>query len=63
MVVSKHCDNCFYCGRMVNGSLLYCKYLFVTNQMRPCPPGDGCTVKVPRRVYRKKKKGAKTDGN
>ena len=26
-----------------------CNYIFVTGRRRPCPPGDGCTVKVKRK--------------
>lgn len=51
-----YCDNCVYCGRMYSGKVRYCKYLFMTDQMRPCPPGEGCTVKVGREVHRKNKK-------
>lgn len=55
-MAKSNCDNCFYCGRLEGGALPYCKYYFMTNQRRPCPPGDGCTVKVGRKVNRRKKK-------
>ena len=50
-----YCQNCVYCAG-IYGGLSYCNYLFRTNQRRPCPPGEGCTVKVPMKIYRKKKK-------
>lgn len=49
-----YCDDCVYRGTLVNGTLPYCKFFLVTNQRRPCPPGEGCTVKVGRKVYRRK---------
>ena len=52
--IDKYCDDCFYL-RKGNG-FWYCTYFTQTNQRRPCPAGDGCTVKVPRKVYRKKVK-------
>lgn len=55
MLVSKNCDNCHYCGFLVNGGVPYCKYLLVTDHRRPCPPGDGCTVKVPIKLNRKRR--------
>ena len=51
----KNCDNCFFLQR-INGGLRFCGYLFKTNHMRPCPAGVECTVKVSRKVYRKKAK-------
>lgn len=32
--------------------------LIMTNKRRPCPPGEGCTVKIPRKVYRRRTKHA-----
>lgn len=52
--VDKYCDDCFYC-RKGNG-FRYCSYMAKTDERRPCPAGEGCTVKVPRRVYRRKVK-------
>lgn len=49
--MANNCSDCFYCGKLSSGSVPYCRYIFMTNQKRPCPPGDGCTVKV---RYRKR---------
>lgn len=38
------CDGCIYRG-FLEGNLRCCNYLLHTDQMRPCPPGKGCTVK------------------
>lgn len=51
-----NCSDCVYCG-WLTGVIPYCDYLFRTNQRRPCPPGEGCTVKVSKEVKRKKKRG------
>lgn len=48
-----YCDNCYYSRKA--GETRYCAYLFMTNQRRPCDPGEGCTVKVARVVKRRKK--------
>lgn len=50
-----NCDNCVYRGT-ITGTTHYCRYYLVTGERRPCPPGDGCTVKVGREVKRRKKK-------
>ena len=55
-MAKSYCDDCFFCGRLDGGSTPYCKYYFMTNQRRPCPGGEGCTAKVPRKVYRRNKK-------
>lgn len=62
-MAKSNCDNCFYCGKLNGGSTRYCRYIFMTDQMRPCPPGDECTVKVGRKVNRRKKKGDANHGN
>lgn len=49
-----NCSNCFYRGKA--GSLPCCDFFLKTGQRRPCPGGEGCTVKVPRKVNRKKAK-------
>lgn len=54
--MANNCDDCFYYRAMSNGKARYCAYLIDTGQRRPCPPGDGCTVKVPREVKRRAKK-------
>ena len=57
-----YCSNCFYCGSVEGGRLQCCNYLLITNQRRPCPPGDGCTVKVGKKVKWRKKKGCGNNG-
>lgn len=32
-----------------------CNYYLMTDKRRPCPPGEGCTVKIERKRYREKK--------
>lgn len=56
-MIYNFCDDCCYCGRIKSEGLRYCRYMLFTNQRRPCPPGEGCTVKVGMKVYRRKKKG------
>lgn len=50
----KHCDKCFYYTKLF--SVWYCRYIFAVGKPRPCPPGKDCTVKVPMKVMRRKKK-------
>lgn len=60
MKMARHyCDNCVYSGVLTGIPTRCCNYFLVTNQRRPCPPGEGCTVKVGRKVKRRKKKGTK----
>lgn len=43
----KHCEGCFYYrGEYVNNKC--CNYIFIRGTKRPCPPGEGCTVKEER---------------
>lgn len=51
-----NCTTCFFHGKC--GGMICCNYYFMTNLRRPCPPGDGCTVKVPyrKRAYPLRKK-------
>jgi hypothetical protein len=51
----KYCDNCVYSGTLTASTTKVCNYLLVTNKRRPCPPGEGCTVKVVRKRSRRKK--------
>ena len=53
-VCTKYCDPCVYSKSITGGWCQYCDYLFMTGKPRPCPAGDGCTVRVTRRVYRKR---------
>lgn len=53
-MAKNNCEDCFYRRRV--GETFCCHYIFMTNERRPCPPGDACTVKVPRKVMRRRKK-------
>ena len=53
-MAKNYCSDCAYSGKA--GGMRCCNYLLTTNQRRPCPPGEGCTVKVGRKVYRRKRK-------
>ena len=53
-VCTKYCDACVYRKVFTGGWLPYCDYLCMVGKRRPCPAGDGCTVRVTRRVYRKR---------
>lgn len=53
-VCTKYCDACVYRKSITGGWSPYCDYLFMVGEPRPCPAGDGCTVRVTRRVYRKR---------
>ena len=53
-VCTKYCDACVYRKSITGGWSPYCDYLFMVGTIRPCPAGDGCTVRVTRRVYRKR---------
>lgn len=44
-VCDSYCKGCIYVGK-VNHFTLCCRYVFVEDKLRPCPPGKGCTVKV-----------------
>ena len=47
--MANNCATCFYHGKCAG--LISCRFMFMTGQRRPCPPGDDCTVKV---RYRKR---------
>ena len=53
-VCTKYCDACVYRKSITGGWSPYCDYLFMVGEPRPCHAGDGCTVRVTRRVYRKR---------
>ena len=44
----KNCHDCKYFYGNTDFDVC-CNYIFVTGRRRPCPPGDGCTVKVKRK--------------
>ena len=41
----KYCRNCTYGQAVCNGVYVMCNYFLETGKRRPCPGGDGCTVK------------------
>lgn len=54
----KFCEGCAFCGRINGGNdfgvgYVYCRYLFITGQRRPCPAGEGCTAKKAGRARQK----------
>ena len=58
----KFCDGCQFCGRINGGNhfhvgYIYCQYFLMTDKRRPCPAGDGCTVKE---TVRQRKKVERT---
>lgn len=38
------CKDCVYYGRA--GAEPICEYILLEQRRRPCPPGEGCTVKI-----------------
>ena len=53
-VCTKYCEPCVYRKTFINKSIPYCDYLCMVGNRRPCPAGDGCTVRAARRGYRKR---------
>lgn len=52
--VKNPCKGCAYwCGGKT--TIKTCDYMLITGKRRPCPPGEGCTVKK-----REKKKAAQS---
>ena len=41
----RNCRDCVYSCKLAAGFLV-CEYLLITDKIRPCPPGKGCTVKI-----------------
>lgn len=52
-VCTSYCDKCAF-RKIFHTVYRYCDYLCMTNERRPCPAGDGCTVRVSREVWRKR---------
>lgn len=59
-VCDKYCDGCIYRG-LIHGEFPWCKYLFTEDHMRPCPPGEGCTVKLTPEMIAARKKAEKIE--
>ncbi len=57
-MAKNYCDDCIYYKAIT--SERFCSYLLDTDKRRPCPPGEGCTVKVSRTVKRRKRKVRET---
>ena len=58
-MAKNYCDDCVYGGVITGLKTRCCNYFLATGQRRPCPPGEGCTVKVGRKVNRRRKKVTK----
>lgn len=56
------CAGCVYWAKTGSGETHYCSYLLRTDKMRPCPPGEGCTVKEPIKRKRRTKKEPQNNG-
>lgn len=41
-----YCKDCVYRQALTNGFCIVCNYLLDTGKRRPCPAGEGCTVKI-----------------
>lgn len=53
-ICTGYCDGCRF-RYMIGGTFVRCcNYYFVTNQRRPCPAGDGCTVRMARKEDQKR---------
>lgn len=55
--MKNNCDDCYYRGTIYNTAC--CNYLLMTDQRRPCPPGEECTVKVRRKDIKRRKRRKK----
>lgn len=55
-ICTEYCEKCIYKKSFSNGSLPYCDYYMMTGERRPCPAGDGCTVRITTREFRKQKR-------
>lgn len=52
--MKKHpCEGCIYLSKV--DCMPCCNYIFMENKRRPCPPGEGCTVKVTDKEVKKRK--------
>lgn len=45
LATDKHCKGCIYRCNLYN-YLYCCDYFLRTGKRRPCPAGQGCTVKI-----------------
>lgn len=51
----KNCKDCYYFKQVYSGTVRCCHYILIEDKMRPCPPGEGCTVKIKGKYYTKYK--------
>lgn len=56
MACNSYCNGCVYKG-LVQGHVPCCNYIFMEDKRRPCPPGEGCTVKMTNREAQRKAAG------
>ena len=54
-VCDRYCDSCIYSTVFAGSFNKICNYLLYTDKIRPCPPGEGCTVRVKSRAKRQRK--------
>lgn len=52
-ICDEFCSKCIY-RSLVHGTMPCCNYLLRTGNIRPCPAGDGCTVRITQMAYRKR---------
>ena len=52
MANDKKCKKCIY-WKGGHEDTLCCNYIFMERKRRPCPPGDECTVMIPRKRVRR----------
>ena len=52
---TRNCIDCFYWKSMGKSEDKCCNYIFVEDKIRPCHPGDECTVKITKKAICKQK--------
>lgn len=59
----KHCRRCIYRSKFPVGKTdeVMCGYLLMTKKRRPCPAGEGCTVKEVKGRKRNEQAAAKKE--
>ena len=53
-VCNRYCKGCVYNAELGSPKSGYCNYIFVERKRRPCPAGNGCTVRIKGRTRRAK---------
>ena len=54
-MAKSYCNNCIYSSVLSASTTRVCNYLLATGKIRPCPAGEGSTVKETRKGRRRKK--------